>query len=242
MPTTISSTDMKKRVLMLRLDGYSIRTVGEMVECCYQSIANFLRSLENSGKYGSRQMAPYHNLSKKEMENFCDACAMSDGTVEDVVRLGDLPKEKVLSALDYVTTRKPMPCRDSVYPKVAEWMRHNCVTMRIFADDIGVSQTFFRDLMSGREHMTMEVAEKINKYTNLPISDIFSEQIPKPRKKRGSKKIAEVKEKEDDTEGDGGFTYTKVGEDVPPEDDIVIPVMERERGNYQKPPMKKSVD
>ena len=237
--SNINSDELRKRVLTLRMDGYSIRTIGEMVDCCYQSIANYLRSLQTSGKYSAREMAPYHEMAPDEIERFCDACVKADGIAKEIIRLSELPEEKVFAALDYVTTRKPMPCRDSVYPKVAKWMRHHCVTMYIFSDEIGIPQTKLRALMSGKEHISIELAEKINKLTGLSMTDIFSEQVPLPRKKKGQKTIQEVEDEEgdefDECESSG------VREDLPSGEtpELVVPSVKHTRSVYKKPPMKK---
>ena len=232
------SDSIEKKVLLLRMDGYSIRNASELAGCCYQTVANYLKGIETSGKYTTKDISPYHGFTQEEIEKFVDACLKTSGNAERIALITGMTMEKVYLGLDYLVSRKPMPCRDSVYPRVADWMRRHCITLNEFAKQVNIPQAKMRDVMYGAEHMSMDMAKSIAEFTGLSMKDIFVEQVPANKRKGGTK----IKREDDIAPDSAEAEYSCVREDLPPADEPpIIGSLPVKRSEYVKPPVKKKI-
>lgn len=174
---TIASIETNVEILKLRLQGYSIRTTAAMVGGCYQTIANYLKTFDKSGKYGYSDISPYHKLDESKFDDMATAIVCCHGKAENIAAAMNMPLEDVYLVLDYVVTKKPMPCRKCIYPNVSAWMRLHCVSLTEFGDKLGMTAIKLRAVLSGTTHLPLAVAEKISKFTGLSISQIYEAQV-----------------------------------------------------------------
>lgn len=199
------------------MDGYGIRAVAQKVGCSYQTVSNYLRKLETSGRYTIKDIAPYHEFTPAEVQLFCETVPRTDGSIEAVSKVSGIPEERVETAMDYVTTKKLLPIEDSVYPAIADWMRRRNVTVKTLALNTGISQLRIRAILGGTYHMTLDQAKSIKRYTGLTLKTIFGDTFSDELEPRG------VREDRPD----------------PMKDRLVAMQTKLERTEYRKPPKKR---
>lgn len=166
-------TEKKIKMVDMRLDGYSIRNVGEAVGCSHQMVANYVKSIHPNGGDVSSSTISIPMLTNEERAFLAEAIVSCDGDIPKLCQETQKSPEELTKLLDYIAIRKPSTCRDCIYPEIGAWMRRHMVTVKSLAEDLGVSHPTLSAILSGERHMTMKILEGLRTITGMPYRIIL---------------------------------------------------------------------
>ncbi len=165
--------DKKIKMINMRLDGYSIRIVGEAVGCSHQMVANYVKSIHPDGGEVDVSSISIPMLSDEERAALSEAIVHYDGNISKLCQETQKSPEYLQKLLDYIVVRKPSTCRACIYPEVGTWMRRHMVTVKSLSESVGVSHPTLSAILSGERHMTMKVLERLRAITGMPYRTIL---------------------------------------------------------------------
>lgn len=167
--------DIQKKIKMvdMRLDGYSIRTVGEAVGCSHQMVANYVKAIHPHGGEVDPDNICIPMLTDEERASIAEAIVSCEGDLPKLCHETQKSQEELERLLDYIAVRKPSTCRACIYPAVGTWMRHHMVTVKSLAEGVGVSHPTLSAALSGERHMTMKILEGLRAITGMSYRTIL---------------------------------------------------------------------
>ena len=89
----------------------------------------------------------------------------------------DVPAEVVYETLYKMTSRHASIEVSPYYRKVDEWRKRNAISLRQFADMIGIPKQRLREILIGWRHLPLEAAQKLSDASGLSIEEIYSDII-----------------------------------------------------------------
>lgn len=162
-----------KKMIEMRLDGYSIRMVAEEVGCSHQMVANYIKSIYPDGDLVDPSTVSIPILTGEERLAIADCIVRCDGDLAAISLESGRDEAEVRRLMDYIAVRKPAICRKCIYPAIGTWMRRNMVTVKSLASEIGISQPTLSSIFSGERHMTMKILSELKARTNMSYRELL---------------------------------------------------------------------
>lgn len=164
----------KERMVEMRLDGHSIRTIASDVSCSHQMVANYINELVSiCGISRPAAEITYPPMSDEERKKTAHAIVECEGDVAEISKMLGKSEGEARAILDYALIRKPSSVRYCIYQQVGAWMRRHMVTCHQFAEDLGIPQATLSGMLSGSRHISMEVLQKIKARTGMTFREIL---------------------------------------------------------------------
>lgn len=171
--------ELKVKMLVLRLEGYSIHKIAEKTNRFAQTVHSYLSRLTQEIEV--EKGVPVPPLALTETERSLLAVAIVEGN-------GDIPKTKELAAesgldnrvdqaLAFIKTRRATNISSEYYPKIQEWRRMNGVSIGDFCKKLGISRSAMTLLLNRRAHLRLSRAKDIKKITGLSLREIYKDDI-----------------------------------------------------------------
>lgn len=175
---------IKRKICLLRLDGLSIHEIAEIVGTTYQTVSNYLRKLPKNNEQLITN--PYEVMEEKVVHAICTDY-IQGRSVAEIANNRGLSLDSVYSVFWFITARKPIAVKKSVYPCISEWMRKNFVSLKNMAEMIGTTPSNLGHVLSGKKHMSKEMVISIRDVTKIPLHVIFEHEIEAYRNERKAK-------------------------------------------------------
>lgn len=171
--------DEKRQILLGRLNGLSIREIADKLGYQhYQTIHLYIkRLLASAGVERGQLDVKRPELTHQQMLDLADAIVRLDGNIpliKSCTQYQDLP---VKEALAYIGSRFTVKRQDEAYPSVQEWRRRTGTTMVALAEQMGMSHSTASHILSGRTHLRLKRARRLEQVTNLSLRQIYRGQI-----------------------------------------------------------------
>lgn len=163
------------KALCLRAQRKTIYDIAAQLDVAPQTIHKLLRALPGDAQ--QKHFKP-PDLSQEQIEMIIKAY-VSTRNIEKAAIAANVPEKSVAQLFVYLKGRFSRVVKSPYYPKVAEWMMRNNMTISDFAKAIDYPSASLGHTLAGRYKgiMTYELAVKICDYTGLKLSDVFAVQI-----------------------------------------------------------------
>lgn len=162
------TTKMKLKICELRYEGKSIHEIAGAIGLTYQAVSNFLSMLpKNTGK---------RSYPKLEMETILLVCSdyINGYAIAEITEMRGVSQHDVLSVFWFITSRKPIAVKNSLYPSVSFWMQKHFYSLKDMSVLLDTTPGILREVLAGKRHMSYSLATKIRDVTSIPLHIIFN--------------------------------------------------------------------
>lgn len=173
MPAEVKLTDeMKLRILELRMSSKSGRHIAKVLGVSHTTVYDFLSTLPQAD-LGKEPKCIY---DRETVMSIFKLYVEEDKEPRQIAKMLGLRQPDVVSLFAFVRQFK-RTARSEVYPNVAAWMNRCGCTIQQMADKLEIDYGELSKILAGKEHMRLNLAEKIKRLTGLTITEIYQVQM-----------------------------------------------------------------
>ncbi len=169
--------ELKRKILLARLDGYNTRATGKMVGCSYQSVSNYLGTLPVPEGFDPSEKVPYHGFDKNICQIISNTLPGHEDNLDAVCEETHLDKVTVETAIKYIVSKKARVFDQSRNPLLNAWIRRNGISLQEFSELMGISTSTMRSILDGTHVMTLKIAKQLKDVTGLSLRELLLEHM-----------------------------------------------------------------
>lgn len=168
--------EAKEKLVEMRLDGHSLRSIASELKCSHQIIENYLKELQYNYGYkpDPNSRIEYPQLNDAQRADIAKAIVAAEGEMAQLKTLLPYDERWLQNVMEYTLVRKPSSVRRCVYPAISDWMRRHMVTGKEMSQKLYVGPAIMSAMLTGRRPFSPDVVATLKSLTGMTTKELFA--------------------------------------------------------------------